>query len=93
MTEIEVLPIGDDRFQVTVRDNDGETVHDVTGAIPDVERLGGPDDSPQRFVRACFSFLLEWEPNESILREFNVRDIGRYFPEFEREIAAGPSLQ
>jgi hypothetical protein len=29
---------------------------------------------------------LEHEPKESILARFDLQDIGRYFPEFEREI-------
>lgn len=89
MSEIEVLRVGDERFQVRVRDDGGETHHDVTVATADLGRLGGPYDSPEDFVRASFAFLLEREPKESILREFDVRDIARYFPEFEREIAAG----
>ena len=40
-------------------------------------------------MRACFAFLLEREPNESILSSFDVGVIARYFPEFEREIADG----
>lgn len=89
MSEIEVLRVGTERFQVRVRDDGGETHHDVTVATADLERLGGPYGSPEDFVRASFAFLLEREPKESILREFDVRDIARYFPEFEREIAAG----
>jgi hypothetical protein len=30
--------------------------------------------------------MLEREPRESILREFELPVIGRYFPEYEREI-------
>jgi hypothetical protein len=40
-------------------------------------------------VRACFDFLLEREPKESILRSFDVTVIGRYFPEFETTIRRG----
>ena len=34
----------------------------------------------------CFEFLLAREPKESILPSFEIPVIGRYFPEFEREI-------
>jgi hypothetical protein len=88
MLGTEVLRVGDERFQVVVRDGDGETRHDVTASTPLVERLGSAYSSPEEFVRACFAFLLEREPKESILREFDVADIPRYFPEFEREIVA-----
>lgn len=37
-------------------------------------------------VEASFAFLLEREPKESILREFDLTVIGRYFPEYEQEI-------
>ncbi len=33
-------------------------------------------------VRDSFDFLLEREPNTSILAEFALSDIGRYFPEY-----------
>jgi len=33
-------------------------------------------------VEASFRFLLEREPKESILRQFKLSDIERYFPEF-----------
>ncbi len=36
--------------------------------------------------RASFTFLLEREPRESILRDFDPTVIGRYFPAYEREI-------
>jgi hypothetical protein len=89
MTEVDVLRVGDERFQVTVREGGGETVHEVTASTADVERLGAPYASAEGFVRACFAFLLAREPKESILRTFDVTDIGRYFPEFEREISSG----
>ena len=37
-------------------------------------------------MRKSFEFLLEREPKESILRQFDLPLIGRYFPEYEREI-------
>jgi len=74
------------RFEVAVREGDTTTEHDVTVSEADLERLGA-GRSPDAFVRACFAFLLEREPKESILSSFDVREIGRYFPEFERVIA------
>jgi hypothetical protein len=37
-------------------------------------------------VEASFAFLLEREPRESILRSFDLSEISRYFPEYEREL-------
>jgi len=74
------------RFDVVVREGDPSTEHEVTLSGSDLQRLGG-GRSPEAFVRDCFTFLLEREPKESILRSFDVSVIGGYFPEFEREIA------
>jgi hypothetical protein len=42
--------------------------------------------APEDCVEAAFRFLLDREPNESILSRFDVTVISRYFPEFEREL-------
>jgi hypothetical protein len=76
------------RFDVIVREGDATTEHEVTVSEADLERLGA-GRSPEEFVRDCLAFLLEREPKESILSSFDVNVIGRYFPEFEREIAGG----
>jgi hypothetical protein len=75
------------RFHVKVADGGSATEHDVTLSAVDFERLGGGYRSPDEFIRACFAFLLAREPKESILSSFDVAVIGRYFPEFEAEIA------
>jgi hypothetical protein len=85
MAEITVRPAGEGRFSVRVDDGASATEHDVTVSTEDLERLGA-GKTPDAFVRDCFDFLLEREPKESILRSFDVSVIGRYFPEFEREI-------
>ena len=45
--------------------------------VPDIERLVG----------ATFTFLLEREPKESILRRFDLSVVRRYFPDYPTEIA------
>jgi hypothetical protein len=52
------------------------TVPDELGTTGDLERV----------VRASFEFLLEREPASSILPAFSLEVIGRYFPEYEREL-------
>jgi hypothetical protein len=74
------------RFHVTVREGGSSTSHDVTVSSEDFERLGSSHGSPEDFVHACFAFLLEREAKESILAEFDVKVIGRYFPDFESRI-------
>jgi hypothetical protein len=71
--------------KVTLR-NGGETHHRVRVSRADLARLAPGASDPVDIVEASFAFLLEREPKESILREFDLRVIGRYFPEYEREI-------
>jgi hypothetical protein len=76
------------RFGVTVQDDDGSTsVHEVTVSLDDFERLGRNFRELDEFVRACFQFLLEREPKESILPSFDVAVISNHFPEFEDRIS------
>ncbi len=74
-------------FQVTVSEGGAQTTHRVTLTSGDYERLTGEACSPDELVRRSFEFLLEREPKESILSEFDITVIARYFPEYEREIA------
>jgi hypothetical protein len=46
--------------------------------------LSGVDE--ERIVRETFDFLLEREPATSILPEFSLEDVTRYFPEFPEEL-------
>lgn len=70
---------------VTVHDG-GETDHQVHVTRGDLARLAPGAADPTDLVKASFAFLLEREPKEAILQEFDVSVIGRYFPDFEREI-------
>jgi hypothetical protein len=89
MAQIEVRRIGDGdplEFEVVVADGQGTTTHRVTFARALHQRLGGGAHSPERCLNAAFRFLLDREPKEAILRQFDVGVIARYFPEFEREL-------
>jgi hypothetical protein len=91
VAEIDVQPVGEGsgetHFNVTVREADSTTTHQVTVTDGDYRRMGERFDSYEDFVRACFEFLLERESKESILPRFDVAEISRYFPEFEREVS------
>lgn len=41
---------------------------------------------PEVVVRESFEFLLEREPSTSILPDFSLDEIGRYFPEYFQEL-------
>ena len=70
---------------VTIRDR-GETRHRVRVSAADLARLAPGASDPGELVTASVVFLLEREPKESILREFDLMVISRYFPEYEREM-------
>ena len=74
-------------FQVTVSEGGSQTSHRVTLTSGDYERLTNEACGTDELVRRSFEFLLEREPKESILGEFDITVIARYFPEYEREIA------
>jgi hypothetical protein len=48
--------------------------------------LTGGKISKEKLIKKSFEFLLEREPEESILSRFNLRIINQYFPEFEEEM-------
>ena len=86
MADISISPLAPREFRVRVREGDRETNHQVT--VPD--RLGETlelrDDDLERIVRESFRFLLERERATSILAQFSLSDISRYFPEYPSEL-------
>jgi hypothetical protein len=71
----------------------GSTRHEVRVSRADLERRAPGASDPVDLVRRSFAFLLARESKESILRSFDLPVIGRYFPDYEREIRAdgGPA--
>jgi len=85
-SRIEVEAIKDGEFRVRVIDSKNESSHRVTVNPEHYNRLTGGKIEAKELVRRSFEFLLEREPKESILGQFDLQVIGRYFPEYEREI-------
>ena len=77
MADIAIVRAGERSYDVVV---DRTSRHRVS--VP--TRFG--DEDLERVVRASFEFLLEREPASSILSEFSLDVIGRYFPEYEDEL-------
>jgi len=78
------LAEGSDGWIATVSVNDATaTVHRVR--ISRVEHLRYGAGDVTALVRRSFDFLLAREPNTSILREFSLGDIERYFPDYSEE--------
>jgi hypothetical protein len=82
---ISVNKIDNATFEVTVKDR-SKTVHRVTVPHEYYRKLSANRVTPEVLVEKSFEFLLEREPNTSILRSFELSVIGSYFPEYERII-------
>jgi hypothetical protein len=81
---VEIHSVGDPHvLTVTVEESGGSTTHRVSVSQEDVRRLGAPGETLEGFIHRCFEFLLDREPKESILKQFDVSAISIYFPEFE----------
>ena len=85
-TTIHVEPSGPGRFRVTVNEGASKSIHTVSLSPDYYEKLTGNQVPEEILIERSFHFLLEREPKESILREFDLPLIGRYFPDYESEI-------
>ncbi len=70
------------RCTVEVSDASGKSHHVVRASAKDVERWSR-GRTVEELVGDSFAFLLEREPKESILKEFDLALIRRYFPEYD----------
>jgi hypothetical protein len=86
MARIEVDKAAEGEFRVRIIEGKSESSHSVTLDPAYYSRLTGEKVEPQELVKRSFEFLLERESKESILAKFDLQIIGRYFPEYEREI-------
>ncbi|HEX5478325.1 MAG TPA: hypothetical protein VFY79_01265 [Dehalococcoidia bacterium] len=84
--DVRIMPAGAGYVaEVAVRDGGRATRHRVRLPAAALEQLA-PGADPAALVRRSFEFLLEREPQETILREFEIDVIPRYFPEYPKEI-------
>jgi hypothetical protein len=74
-------------FEVSVGGR-SPTTHRVTAPEEYVRSLTGGRAPGIELLRKSFEFLLEREPNTSILRTFELSVIQQYFPEYEQIISA-----
>ena len=73
------------RCRVVVGDDAGATTHDVLVDRETLEDLA-PAATPEVLVAESFAFLLEREPRESIMRDFELPIVGRFFADYPAEI-------
>lgn len=69
------------------QDKDGsKTIHIIEVDKSYYNKLTNGKIKSKDLVKKSFEFLLAREPKESILKEFNLKEIFRYFPEYEKDI-------
>lgn len=83
---ISVRKLDPETFEVSVATGGATTTHRVTLRAADRVRLAGGDTDAERLIEESFRFLLDREPNTSILGQFDLPAIGHYFPEYASEM-------
>ncbi|MGH9803957.1 MAG: hypothetical protein ACRD4D_02200 [Candidatus Acidiferrales bacterium] len=83
---IEITKTDDRHYSVSVSDAAGRSSHRVTVDPAYSQKLLSRKAAPEELIRRSFEFLLEHEPKESILSEFDLAVIQRYFPDYKKEI-------
>ena len=84
-------PLDDNRWSylVEVTESDGtgsQPRHRVSMDKEYYEKISNGIVGPEDFVKKSFEFLSKREDKDSILKEFNIKQIREYFPEYETEI-------
>jgi hypothetical protein len=84
-------PLNNNRwsYHIEVTESDGsgsQTRHKVSMDKGYYEKISNGIIGPEDFVKKSFEFLLRREDKNSILKEFNIKQISEYFPEYEAEI-------
>lgn len=85
-TEVHVLPRTPGQFHVQCQVDEAVTSHIVTVHERLLDDIGLPRLDPLHLVEETFAYLLEREPCSSILEEFDLADIARFFPGYVAEM-------
>lgn len=85
MATIHITKQNDNTYEVTVQGRT-TTTHIVTVPPGYPEKLARGQITVETLLEKSFDFLLEREPNTSILHRFELPLIGHYFPEYERTL-------
>ena len=73
-----------DTFSVTVAGS-STTTHTVTISDQTHSKLTGGKISKKTLLERSFEFLLQREPNTSILAKFKLEVISQYFPDYAKQ--------
>lgn len=82
---ISIKKLTDDVFQVTVADS-MITTHEVTVTDQSLTDLTDNKVTKEQFLELSFNFLLDREPNTSILSKFDINVISKYFSDYRVEV-------
>lgn len=82
---VTVEQLEESRFKVTVTGRT-TTTHIVTLSSDYWQHLTAGCVDRKTLIERSFAFLLEREPNTSILRAFDLPVIQQYFPDYERVV-------
>jgi hypothetical protein len=92
MAEISITSTEPARFDVQLKDERTSTNHRVSVPQSMLDDRDFGRVEPERLVRESMEFLLEREPPTSILSEFSLDVIPRYFGEYDTELRRRLSL-
>ena len=82
---ISITKLSDDVFEVTVA-GISTTTHTVTVTDHRLDDLTDNNVTKTQLLYFSFKFLLDKEPNTSILKSFDIGVIEQYFPEFSYDV-------
>ena len=82
---IAIKKLSDDVFEVTVVEI-STTAHTVTISDQSLNDLTDKKVTKTQLLEFSFKFLLDREPNTSILSSFDINVISRYFPDYRDEV-------
>lgn len=86
MDGIRITPSGAHEFGVEVTEGQETTSHHVIVPKSLLDEWGLDEHDAETVVRESFAFLMEREPASSILPEFSLAIIPRYYPEYRDEL-------
>ena len=82
---VSIKKLSDDVFEVTVAKT-STTTHTVTVSDQSLTNLTDNKVTKTQLLELSFKFLLEREPNTSILSSFDINVISKYFPDYRVEV-------
>ena len=82
---VSIKKLSDDVFEVTVAKT-STTTHTVTVTDQSLSDLSDSNVTKTQLIEFSFRFLLEREPNTSILSSFDINVISRYFSDYKDEV-------